>query len=178
MSHRLEKTPIKGLYEIVSDYFNDERGSFLGCFKLKEPPFCDLWSYRSVRQINISSSNKIGSIRGLHYQGGAYAEAKLVRCINGRIWDVAVDLREDSETYGLWHSIELSPEKGNAFFIPEGFAHGFQVLEKNSSLLYIHSNNWEPDFEKGIIWNDDKLKINWPLKVTEISKRDQSLPKL
>ena len=117
-------------------------------------------------------------IRGLHYQSPPYEEAKLVRCLKGKVWDVAVDLRQKSITYGCWHAVELSPELGNAIFIPEGFAHGFQVLSPNSELLYIHSNIWVKDFERGIRFDDPVLAINWPLKPTEISKRDLSLPTL
>jgi len=126
-------------------------------------------------QENISKSYK-GVLRGLHYQSDLYAEAKLVRCIKGEIWDVAVDLREHSTTFGSWYSTKLSPDKGNTLFIPEGFAHGFQVLRPNSELLYIHSNIWIKESENGIRFDDPSLAINWPLEPSNISSRDLSLP--
>ena len=176
MSFYFKEKDIKGLFEIKSKAFTDNRGSFLNCFRLKEPIFKEIWGERVIKQINISTTKKVGTIRGLHYQLGVHAEAKLIRCLSGKVWDVAVDIRKNSETYGQWSATCLSKIKGNAFFIPEGFAHGFQVLEENSSLLYVHSGDWEPKSEMGIRWNDDKIKVKWPLRVVEVSDRDKTLP--
>ena len=112
----------------------------------------------------------------MHLQVGEFEEAKLVRCLEGAVFDVVVDLRRDSCTFGHWYGLELSQEKSNALIIPEGCAHGFQVLNSDSQLLYIHSERWIPENETGIRWNDPKLKINWPLPVTKVSDRDLNLP--
>ena len=99
-----------------------------------------------------------------------------MKCIKGRIWDVAVDLRKNSSTYLAWHAVEIDPETSNALVIPEGCAHGFQVLEPNSDVLYLHTGDWIPEYERGIRWNDPNLSISWPLKPTNLSDRDQKLP--
>ena len=138
----------------------------------------DSWGDRGIAQVNLSRSEAVGTVRGLHFQLPPHSEAKLVRCLKGRVWDLAVDLRRDSDTYGHWHGIELNPEIGNAFFIPEGCAHGFQALECGSELLYLHSGAWVPDSEAGIRWDDPDLSIAWLLPVTEISDRDRCLPYL
>ena len=101
-----------------------------------------------------------------------------MRALRGRVWDVAVDLREASSTYGRWHAVELSAEQGNALMIPEGCAHGFQVLEASSELMYLHSGFWIPAAESGIRWDDATLAIDWPKPVTDLSERDQLLPRL
>ena len=101
-----------------------------------------------------------------------------MRCIRGRVWDVAVDMRSGSPSYGFWHACELSPEKGNALFIPEGCAHGFQVLEAGSELLYMHSGNWVLEAETGVLFNDPLLSIAWPLPPIGLSERDLAFPLL
>lgn len=166
------------MYEIYSSKVKDPRGSFLNVFRAHDSDNKEIWSSRDIAQINISSSSRVGSIRGLHMQAFPYSEAKMIRCINGRVWDVAVDLRRDSPTFLKWHGIELSSEKSNAVLIPEGCAHGFQVLEMDSELLYIHSKEWMPEFESGVRWDDPMLSIKWPLEVTQMSDRDANLPYL
>ncbi len=109
----------------------------------------------------------------MHYQKVPHAEIKLVRCITGKIWDVIVDLRPDSPTYLQHASYELSAENKQMLYIPEGFAHGFQTLEDNTELIYLHSNFYNPEFEAGIRFNDAKLGINWPLPLSAISDRDK-----
>ena len=101
-----------------------------------------------------------------------------MRCLKGKVWDVAVDLRRDSPTYGKWQAVELTPDKGNALLIPEGCGHGFQVLEPGSELLYLHSHAWIPQAESGVRWDDSQLAIAWPLPVSDLSDRDRSLPLL
>ena len=125
-------------------------------------------------QSNHSKSIK-NTLRGLHFQTEK-PQGKLVRCIKGKIFDVAVDLRRNSDTYGCFYSTEICADMGNALLIPEGFAHGFQVLLPNSEILYIHSNNWVKDSENGIRFDDPNLAINWPLEPKGISNRDLSLP--
>ena len=171
-------TPISGVFEIKSDSFIDDRGVFTNSYRFQDDTYKDSWAYRDIKQINVSLRHTIGNICGLHIQHSKKGEAKLIRCLQGRVWDVAVDLRQSSETYGRWHNIELSPSKGNAILIPEGCAHGFQVIENNSQLLYIHSEEWFPENETGIRWDDPTLDIQWPLPLTIVSERDLNLPYL
>ena len=178
MTVELRRTAIKDLFELVSEPFVDTRGAFLNAFRSQEKAFISSWGDRGIAQVNLSRSECVGTIRGLHYQARPYSEAKLIRCLKGRVWDVVADLREDSVTYGQWYAIELTPELGNAILVPEGCAHGFQVLESSSELLYIHSGSWIPEAESGVIWNDPELAISWPLPPTELSDRDRSLPLL
>lgn len=176
MKTDIYKTPIQGVFELCSQPFVDSRGAFINAFRAEEEAFIGSWANRGIAQVNLSRSETVGTIRGLHFQAPPNSEAKLVRCIWGRVWDLAVDLREDSATYGQWHAIELTPESGNALVVPEGCAHGFQVLEPGSELLYLHSGAWVPAVDKGVRWDDPQLAISWPLPPTELSKRDRSLP--
>ena len=169
---------IEGVVELLQQPFIDARGSFLNCFRVHDLNCVEAWQERSVSQVNISRTNSLGTVRGLHLQSGSFAEAKLVRCLRGRVWDVAVDLRLGSETYGQWHGVELTPKRSNAFLIPEGCAHGFQALEDGSELLYLHSGHWVPDAEVGVNCIDDLLGIKWPLPPTCLNARDLKLPKL
>lgn len=178
MPVELRRTTINGVFELVGQPFVDARGAFLNAFRAQEDAFMGSWGDRGIAQVNVSHSEAVGTIRGLHLQASPHSEAKLVRCLKGRVWDLAVDLRRDSTTYGHWQAVELSPERGNALLIPEGCAHGFQVLEPGSELLYLHSGAWVPEAETGVRWNDPQLSIAWPLAVSEISERDRALPLL
>ena len=169
-------TPINGVVELVCEPFVDARGAFLNAFRAHEQAFVEVWGDRRIVQVNLSRNDVAGTIRGLHLQGKPHAEAKLVRCLKGKVWDVAVDLRGDSTTNGQWQAVELTPERGNALLIPEGCAHGFQVLQPGSELLYLHSGAWVPQMEVGVRWDDPQLSIEWPLSPTEISDRDLKLP--
>lgn len=169
-------TPIAGVLELVVQPFADHRGAFLNAFRIHEPAFVQAWGDRPIAQVNLSRSEAVGTVRGLHLQAPPHSEAKLVRCLRGRVWDVAVDLRTDSTTYGRWHVVELSPAAANALLIPEGCAHGFQVLEPGSELLYMHSDAWVPEAETGVRFDDPQLAIAWPLPPTGLSERDLSLP--
>ncbi|ABB56090.1 dTDP-4-dehydrorhamnose 3,5-epimerase [Synechococcus elongatus] len=176
MPTELRATAIAGVLELISQPFQDHRGAFLNAFREQEPAFAEAWGDRRIAQVNLSRTDRVGAIRGLHLQAAPHSEAKLVRCLRGRVWDVAVDLRQDSATYGQWQAVELSPEQANALLIPEGCAHGFQVLEANSELLYLHSGTWVPEAETGIRWDDPQLAIAWPLPMSELSDRDRALP--
>jgi len=112
----------------------------------------------------------------MHYQNPPAAEMKLIRCLKGRIFDVALDLRKNSETFMQWHAEELSPDNNNLLVIPEGCAHGFQVLEGGSELLYLHTQRYKPEHEGGIRFDDPSINIKWPLAPADISIRDQSHP--
>lgn len=176
MKNNIKLTDFRDLVELNPKPFSDNRGFFISAYKEQDPLFKKFWGSRNISQINISRTNAVGVVRGLHYQMAQYSEAKLVRCIKGKVFDVAVDLRRNSDTFGCWYSTELCAEIGNALFIPEGFAHGFQVLLTNSELLYIHSNIWVKESENGIRFDDPNIAINWPLEPKGISNRDLSLP--
>lgn len=176
MPSELRRTPINGVFELQAQPFADHRGAFLNAFRAQEPAFMESWGDRDIAQVNLSRTEAVGTIRGLHLQTPPHSEAKLVRCLRGRVWDVAVDLRTDSSTYGQWHALELSPDQGNALLIPEGCAHGFQVLEPGSELLYLHSGAWVPEADTGVRWDDPQLAIAWPLPVAALSDRDRNLP--
>lgn len=169
-------TPIHGLVEIRSSPFRDLRGSFLNAFRREE--FASWWGERPVHQINLSRTERPGALRGLHGQAGPAPEAKLVRCVRGRVFDVAVDLRPGSATWGQWQAVELSAVAANAWLIPEGCLHGFQVLEAGSELLYVHSAPYRPEDQQGVVWNDPQLAIPWPLPPVDLSPRDSRLPRL
>ena len=177
MTAELIGTAIHGVYELRSQPFIDSRGAFLNAFRVQDDAFAEAWG-SSIAQVNLSRTDAVGAIRGMHLQAEPYSEAKIVRCLKGKIWDVAVDLRDGSTTKQRWHAIELSPERGNAFVIPQGCAHGFQVLEPGSELLYLHSGTWLPEAETGIRFDDPQLAIDWPLTPVGLSQRDLELPLL
>lgn len=169
-------TPIEGVFELVGSSFIDRRGEFLNGFRSQEPAFTEAWGSRLIAQVNFSRTEEVGTVRGLHFQKPPHAEAKLVRCLRGCVWDVAVDLRPGSSTYGQWHGLKLEPGAANALFIPEGCAHGFQVLQPSSELLYLHSGAWVPEAERGVHCHDPDLAIAWPLTPLGLSDRDKMLP--
>lgn len=169
-------TPIAGVAVIESRPFRDDRGAFarLFCDNALHP----VHAARPIVQINHSLTRQAGALRGLHYQEPPHAEGKWVRCLAGRVWDVAVDLRAGSPTFLQHFGVELSREAMNAIFIPEGCAHGFQTLEPDCELLYLHTAHYEPRAEAGLRWDDPRLAIDWPLPVAEISARDRAHPLL
>ena len=169
---RLHPTSIKDLNEIESEPFVDERGRFSRLFC--EQAFAVIRPELHFAQINLSETRKCGTLRGLHYQQATAAEAKLIRCTRGRVFDVAVDLRQDSATFLSWHAVELAEDNDRGFFIPEGFAHGFQTLSDNVQLLYMHTVAWQPQCEAGLRYDDPRIGIRWPTAVTHISNKDQS----
>ena len=175
MSHfHVEVTPLHGLKVIQRHSRKDSRGQFTRAFCSEELSTAG-WT-TPVMQINHSRTNAVGSVRGLHYQKPPKAEKKMVLCLRGRVWDVAVDLRPSSATFLSWHAEELSAENSRALLIPEGFAHGFQVLEKESELLYLHSEQYSPQHEDGLSPMDPRLSIPWPLAIGEMSERDRGFP--
>jgi dTDP-4-dehydrorhamnose 3,5-epimerase len=171
-------TPLKldGIIKVELELHEDERGGFARCYCKKE--FQNAGLPTNWLQMNISSNLQSGTLRGLHYQTPPASEAKLVRCSKGAIWDVAVDLRKDSQSFGKWLAIELSDSNHHALYIPAGFAHGFQTLHDDTNLLYMHSELYNPGYEGGINPLDAQLAIPWPLPVTRISERDRELPNL
>lgn len=167
---RLHPTPLDGLYEIHTTPVSDARGRFTRLFCEQE--LTPIRSGLHFTQINLSETRGIGTMRGMHYQLPPAAEAKLIRCLRGRVFDVAVDLRTDSPTFLQWHALELAADNDRAVFIPEGFAHGFQALTDDVHLLYMHTVPWTPVCEAGLRHDDPRLAITWPLEVTAKSKRD------
>ena len=178
MTTKARATAIAGVWELMGQPFCDERGSFLNAFRSQDAAFAKAWGQRPIGQVNQSRSGQLGTVRGLHLQAPPHSEAKLVRCLRGLVWDVVVDLRPGSVTWGRWHAVELTPKAANALLIPEGCAHGFQVLAPNSELLYLHSGAWVPEAETGVHCCDPKLAIPWPMPVVGLSRRDQLLPSL
>lgn len=167
---KFNETRIKGLYIANIQPSIDERGFFVRSYCNKELE--KIGVIKSIKQINHSSTSKIGSIRGMHYQNPPYSEIKMIRCIYGEVFDVVIDIRENSETFLQWHGEYLSSENYKMMIVPEGFAHGFQVIKENSQLLYLHTESYTPESESGILFNDKAVKIKWPLQVTDISNRD------
>ncbi len=168
--------PLAGLKRIERHTIADARGAFTRLFCAEELAAAG-WT-QPVVQINHSRTRQVGAVRGLHFQHPPHAEMKLVMCLKGAVWDVAVDLRAGSPTFLQWHTEELSADNGVALLIPEGFAHGFQVLEPDSELLYLHSASYAPASEGGLRTDDPRLAISWPLPIAERSARDAAWPLL
>jgi dTDP-4-dehydrorhamnose 3,5-epimerase len=169
-------TVLEGVKIIEAKTLSDDRGEFsrIFCDEDLQAPL----NGKAIKQINRSMTRKIGSVRGMHFQNAPDAEIKIVRCLRGKVFDVAVDLRQDSSTFLKWFGIELSPQKNIALVIPEGCAHGFQVLEEDSELLYLHTASYSPSSEAAIRFDDPLVGISWPIAPTEISQRDLSHPYL
>jgi dTDP-4-dehydrorhamnose 3,5-epimerase len=169
---KIHPTPIADLVVAESGALQDQRGAFARLYCEQE--LSPVIGQRKIVQINLSCTKALGAVRGLHFQHAPHAEMKLVRCLKGKVWDVAVDLRPQSPSYKRWFAQELSPQNSHMMVIPEGFAHGFQVLEEGSELLYLHSAFYQPEAEDGVRHDDPELGIVWPLHVTDISARDSS----
>lgn len=165
-------TPLKGSYTIQLQPFTDSRGWFSRTYSKDE--FLAIHHTAEWVQTNHSYTTLKGTIRGLHYQEAPYKEIKLVRCIRGTAYDVIVDIRKSSPTFLQWFAVELSDQKMNMMYIPEGFAHGFQTLTNDCELLYNHSQIYVPGVEKGLAYNDPKLNITWPVALSCISQRDDN----
>ena len=172
---KFSKTKISDVYIIEPSVFGDDRGYFLESFNLDkfEENVCPI----KFVQDNESKSSK-GVLRGLHFQKPPFAQAKLVRCIEGKVLDVVVDIRKNSKTYGQHVAVELSGENKKQVFIPKGFAHGFVVLSDSAVFAYKVDNSYAPDFDAGIRWNDKELNIQWGIKDGEVmvSEKDAELP--
>lgn len=170
-------TPIEGLKIIEPRIFQDARGYFFESFSQRE--FDSKIAHIDFVQDNESKSS-YGVVRGLHFQKPPYAQSKLVRCIQGRVLDVAVDLRRSSATFGQWYACELSAENHRQFFIPQGFAHGFSVLSESAIFQYKCDNFYHPEAEGAIAWNDPDIGIDWQLPLSDIilSEKDQHHPRL
>jgi dTDP-4-dehydrorhamnose 3,5-epimerase len=170
-----KETRLKGAYIIDVEYLDDERGFLARTFCRQE--FEKRGLNASVAQCNISYNRKKGTLRGMHYQVAPHREAKLVTCLAGSIYDVIIDFRADSTTYGQWLAVELSAHAGRSLlYIPEGFAHGFQTLDDNTEVFYQISEFYDPECARGVRWDDPAFGIDWPPADRTISTRDRTYP--
>jgi dTDP-4-dehydrorhamnose 3,5-epimerase len=165
-------TPLAGLMLVQRKAFEDSRG-FLSRFYCAET-FAEAGIHGKIVQINQTLTNLMGTVRGLHFQFPPYAETKLVSCVRGEVYDVAVDLRRASPTFLQSHGEILSAENRRSLLIPEGYAHGFQTLTNNCELIYLHTAPYHPEAEGALNVADPKLNIAWPLPVTDMSDRDRN----
>lgn len=170
------ETGISGLKLIERKINRDNRGSFSRIFSVSS--FENMGFASSVSQINISKTRQLGSVRGLHFQHPPHAETKIINCIKGSVFDVAVDLRCNSSTFLQWRSVILSEDAPISLLIPAGFAHGFQTLDSDCELLYFHSTAYAPESEDGFHPADPRLNIAWPMSINNLSDRDQRLPSI
>jgi len=171
---KFTKTKIKGAYIIEPEPREDSRGYFARIFAKEELKKKNI-SF-SIVHINRSFSKEKGVIRGMHYQRSSYAEDKIIQCLSGKIFDVALDIRKGSKTYGQWVSEILDPFSKKMLLVPKGCAHGFQSLERNSVVEYFVTEYYAPPYEEGIRFNDLFFNINWPIKNAIVSKKDGSWP--
>ncbi|MCG3769509.1 MAG: dTDP-4-dehydrorhamnose 3,5-epimerase [Nitrosomonadaceae bacterium] len=167
-------TPLSGSYLIEPEVVEDERGFFARTFCQEE--FLSHGLNFDVMQCSVSFNRKHGTLRGVHYQAAPHQEAKLVRCTMGAIYDVIVDIRVGSPTFGHWWGTDLTMHNRHLLYVPEGVAHGFQTLDDDTEVYYQMSSPYVSDSARGIRWNDPKFAICWPLAVSVISMRDSSYP--
>ena len=173
---KIQETPLKDCYIIEPTIFEDDRGYFYE--KFNEQKFQDLTGMNGhFVQDNVSKSS-YGVLRGLHLQKADHAQAKLVSCLEGSVWDVAVDLRKESPTFGKWFGVELSAENKLQFYVPRGFGHGFSVLSETAVFAYKCDNFYNKEAEGGVLWNDQELNIDWKLPAADVllSAKDKIQP--
>jgi len=167
-------TPLPGIFVIELERREDDRGFFARSFCQHE--FAERGLNPRIAQCNVSFNVKRGTLRGMHFQAAPHAEAKVVRCTQGAVWDVVVDLRPGSPTFKRWHGLELSAANRRALYVSEGLAHGFQTLTDDSELLYLMSEFYEPAAARGVRWDDPAFRIAWPLADPRVSERDRTFP--
>jgi len=167
-------TPLPGARLVEPQKRGDARGAFARLYCEREFGAAGLES-RFVN-LNHSVSAKAGTLRGLHYQIGAAAEVKLVRCVKGALWDAILDLRPDSPSFARWFGATLTPDNGLMMYVPRGFAHAILTLEPDTEALYLVSAHYEPQAERGVRWDDPRFGVEWPLAPQEISDKDRSWP--
>jgi dTDP-4-dehydrorhamnose 3,5-epimerase len=170
---RVEPLSLSGPHIVVLEPHRDRRGWLTRLYSREA--FLML-GIGPVAQINHTLTRRVGAVRGMHFQHPPHAENKLITCLRGRVFDVFVDVRMGSSTFLSWQGIELAAGSNHALFLPRGFAHGFQVLEEDSELLYVHDAPYEPHHEGAVHAQDPRLAIAWPLTISELSDRDRSLP--
>lgn len=169
-----ENLPLQGAFVIRSKEFYDERGVFLKLYDR------NILGSRNVNPLFVedyTSISKKGVVRGLHYQLAPYSQAKLVHCTRGMVFDAMIDLRRSSNTFGKWHSLILSEDNRLSVFVPRGFAHGYLSMEDSSAVSYRVDNDYAPEYERGIVWNDPSLGIDWPvIDNYVVSEKDLAWP--
>lgn len=165
-------TPFRDVYLIEHELIEDSRGFFTRSFCEKE--FKQKGLHANFVQCNLSFNKKKATLRGMHYQIEPSAEVKCVRCIRGEVFDVIIDLRPDSPTFGKWESFLLNEDNRYTLYIPKGFAHGFQTLQDNCELYYQMSTPFAPEYARGIRWNDPTFAISWPLALPILSPKDEN----
>ncbi len=174
MAFEFERLSIRDVILVKPKVFADERGFFMETYKKSD--FVKNGIDVEFCQDNHSKSSK-GVLRGLHYQAEPYAQAKLVRCVRGKIFDVAVDLRKNSETFSKWVGVYLSEENKNMLYIPKGFAHGFVVLSEEAELIYKASSEYSKECDRGVRWNDSDIEVDWGIDFAPIlSEKDKNQP--
>ncbi len=173
---KFHKTKLDGLLIIDLELREDSRGYFARSFCQNE--FAQAGIKFDIKQMNRSLNVDKGTIRGMHFQRAPKAEAKVVTVLRGKVWDVAVDVRPDSPTFGQFEAVELDEHNKRMFYIPDGFAHGYQTLEPNTELQYLMSEFYTPEFAGGVRWNDPEIGIHWPLPNPILSDADKARPLL
>jgi dTDP-4-dehydrorhamnose 3,5-epimerase len=168
------ETPLKGAFIIEISPLKDHRGFFERMFCKKE--LSAIGFTKEIVQVNHSYTLKKGTVRGLHFQRPPFAETKIIRCIKGSVFDIAVDIRKESPTFLHWYGVELTEDNNKLYYLPEGFAHGFQTLQANTELLYFHSEYFNHQSEGALNFNDPILKLVLPLQITDMSERDRMHP--
>ena len=175
MPFRFTRTEIPGVQIVEPRVFADDRGYFMETYKRSE--FAEHGIAEAFLQGNHSMSTK-GTLRGLHYQNHPKAQGKLVRALSGEIYDVVVDIRQGAPTFGKWLGVTLSSENKKMLYVPIGFAHGFCVVSDEAEIAYMATEEYAPECEAGICWNDPQLKIGWPIDKPQLSGRDRNWPGL
>ncbi len=170
------ETELKGAYLIELEPIEDERGFFARSWCQKE--FVKHNLTPNLVQCNISFNHKQGTLRGMHYQEKPHEEVKLIRCTSGAIYDVIIDLRQDSSTFKQWAAVELTADNRKMLYVPEGMAHGFQTLQDNTEVFYQMSAFYHPESARGVRWDDPAFQIDWPEKKPIISLKDSQYPDL
>ncbi len=171
---KLSETKLAGVYVIELPRHLDERGYYQRLWGENE--FESLGLISELNNVGLSYNAKRGTVRGMHFQAAPFEEAKFVQCIRGSIYDVVLDIRPDSKSFGEWIHVELTRENCCALFIPKGLAHGFQTLEDDSEVLYCISEKYSAEHSRGIRWNDARFSIEFPLKISCINERDANFP--
>jgi dTDP-4-dehydrorhamnose 3,5-epimerase len=170
----MTRSPLLGAYVLETQPIVDERGSFARTWCREE--FRALGLNTMVEQCSTSFNRTRGTLRGMHFQAIPHEEVKLVRCTRGAVYDVILDLRKDSATFGRWFAVELTADNGKMLYIPCGFAHGFQTLDDQSEVFYQISEKYHPEAARGVRWNDPVLGIKWPISNPNLSERDRDFP--
>jgi dTDP-4-dehydrorhamnose 3,5-epimerase len=172
----IKGTPLEGLFVVRRKRMGDARGWLERLFCSEELEAAGwIWP---VAQLNRTLTTRRGTVRGMHFQHSPHEEAKLVTCLRGEVFDVAVDLRSSSPTYGRWYGERLSHDNASSLLVPPGFAHGFQTLTDDVEMFYVHSAIYTPEAEGGVRADDPALRIDWPLEIAERSERDANFPNL